>query len=79
MSRFAGPPLTPFDSMPPAVRSVMLFSPSTHFVSLAQAILFRDAGLAIVWKEFLATAAIGAVFFTGALLRFRKTVSELQG
>ena len=70
---------TPFDSMPMPVQRIMMFSPSTHFVSLAQAILFRDAGFAVVWKEFLATAATGAVFFTAALLRFRRTVSELQG
>ena len=70
---------TPFDSMPVPVQRIMMFSPSTHFVALAQAILFRDAGLAAVWKELLATAVIGIVFFTAALLRFRKTVSEMQG
>ncbi len=43
------------------------------------AILFRDAGFAIVWKEFVATAAIGCLFFTAALLRFRKTVSKMRG
>jgi ABC-2 type transport system permease protein len=70
---------TPFESMPALIQRVMFFSPSTHFVSLAQAILFRDAGFSIVWKEFVATAAIGALFFTAALLRFRQTVSEMQG
>jgi len=29
-----------------------------------------------VWRDFAAVALIGAVFFIGALLRFRKTVGE---
>ncbi|MDI8800063.1 hypothetical protein MJM59_33720, partial [Salmonella enterica subsp. enterica serovar Montevideo] len=42
-------------------------------VSLAQAILYRGAGLSIVWPQFLTLLAIGGVFFLIALLRFRKT------
>ena len=57
----------------------MQLVPSTHFVSQTQAILFRDAGLAVVWPQFVATAAIGALFFLAALLRFRKTVTLIQG
>ena len=47
-------------------------------MSFTQAILYRGAGFDIVWPEFTATAAIGAVFFVGALLRFRKTLTALQ-
>jgi ABC-2 type transport system permease protein len=47
-------------------------------VSFAQAILYRGAGFDIVWPEFAATAAIGAVFFVGALLRFRKALTAMQ-
>ena len=57
---------------------VMQGSPSTHFVSVAQAILYRGAGFDIVWREFAATAAIGTVCFVGALLRFRKALTALQ-
>src|SRR6185436_8227669 len=53
---------TPLDSMPPLLQTVMQGSPSTHFVSFAQAILYRGAGFDIVWRVFAATAAIGAVF-----------------
>ena len=35
---------TPLDSMPRWLQIAMQFSPSTHFVSLAQAILYRSAG-----------------------------------
>jgi len=65
----------PPESMPPAVQAIMLAAPTTHFVSLAQAVLFRGAGLAIVWPQMLANLAIGAAFFTAALLRFRRTVA----
>jgi ABC-2 type transport system permease protein len=44
-------------------------------VSLAQAILYRGAGLDVVWPQFCALLAIGAVAFLGALARFRRSVS----
>jgi ABC-2 type transport system permease protein len=55
----------------------MLVAPTTHFVSLAQAILFRGAGFDVVWPQFAALAGIGAVLFGLALLRFRKAISEM--
>jgi ABC-2 type transport system permease protein len=66
---------TPLDSMPVALQTIMQFVPSTHFVRMAQAILFRDAGVHVIWPDLLATALIGVVFFLAALLRFRKTVT----
>lgn len=70
---------TPLESMPEQLQTIMQFVPSTHFVSLAQAVLFRDAGMAVVWPQFVAIAIIGALFFLAALLRFRKTVTLIQG
>ena len=35
------------------------------------------ASFAIVWPQFLTLLAIGGVFFTIALLRFRKTIGEM--
>ncbi|HEX5371188.1 MAG TPA: ABC transporter permease [Aquabacterium sp.] len=69
---------TPRESMPELVRTLMLGAPTTHFVTFAQAILYRGAGLSIVWPQFAAIALIGTVFFTGALMRFRATVSRMQ-
>jgi ABC-2 type transport system permease protein len=62
---------TPLESMPPWLATAMQASPSTHFVSFAQAILYRGAGFDVVWPQFLAVAAIGGVFFAVALIRFR--------
>jgi len=66
---------TPRESMPEAVKNIMLAAPTTHFVGLAQAILYRGAGLDVVWPQLCALAAIGTVAFAGALARFRRSVS----
>ena len=54
----------------------MQVSPSTHFVAFAQAILYRGAGLDVVWPQFLAVAVIGGLFFGLAILRFRSVVAQ---
>jgi hypothetical protein len=63
---------TPLESIPMWLATIMQISPSTHFVSFAQGILYRGAGFGVVWREFLAVALIGGLFFYLALLRFRK-------
>src|SRR5262245_11869037 len=70
---------TPLESMPEVLQKFMQLSPTTHFVTFAPAILFRGADLKIVWPEFAWVAGIGAVLFSAALLRFRKTLIEAQG
>ncbi|WLH12537.1 ABC transporter permease [Pseudomonas hefeiensis] len=67
---------TPLDSMPQWLQWVMQGSPSTHFVSLSAAILFRDAGIGVVWPDLLTLAVIGLVFFAIALGRFRKSLAS---
>ena len=68
---------TPRESMPQLVQYIMLFAPTTHFVELGQAILYRGAGIAVVWKPFLALLAIGSALFFMSLARFRKTISQM--
>jgi len=63
---------TPLESMPAWLATLAQASPSTHFVSFAQAILYRGAGFAVVWPQFVIVALVGAVFLGLALLRFRK-------
>jgi ABC-2 type transport system permease protein len=67
---------TPVESMPPFLRTLMQASPSTHFVSFAQAILYRGAGIDVVWPQFLAVTLIGGVFFVVALMRFRRITAQ---
>ncbi|HXW42014.1 MAG TPA: ABC transporter permease [Xanthobacteraceae bacterium] len=67
---------TPLESMPPWLAAAMQASPSTHFVSFAQSILYRGAGIEVVWPQFLLVAAIGGLFFALAILRFRSSTAQ---
>jgi ABC-2 type transport system permease protein len=67
---------TPLESMPRWLATVMQASPSTHFVSFAQAILYRGAGLDVVWPQFLIVAGIASLFLVLSLLRFRSALSS---
>jgi ABC-2 type transport system permease protein len=69
--------LTPRESMPEFVQQIMLAAPTTHFVMLAQGILFRNAGIDAVWPQFLALAVVGTVLFSVALVRFRRTIGSM--
>ena len=53
--------------------------PPRHFVSFAQAILYRGAGLEVVWRQFLAVAVMGVLFLALALRRFRKMTATIAG
>lgn len=68
---------TPRESMPEIVQHIMLAAPTTHFVQLAQAILYRDAGIAIVWPQFVGLAVIGAIFFGISASRFRRVIGTM--
>ncbi|QPN32054.1 ABC transporter permease [Diaphorobacter sp. JS3051] len=68
---------TPRESMPALVQDLMLAAPTTHFVELGQAILYRGAGMDVVWPQFLALAGIGSVLFALSLARFRRTISSM--
>lgn len=63
--------MTPLESMPVWLSTIMQASPSTHFVSYAQAILFRGAGFDVIWPQFLLVGLIGSLFLGLALLRLR--------
>ncbi|NML28828.1 ABC transporter permease [Zoogloea sp. G-4-1-14] len=69
--------LTPRESMPELVQSLMLLAPTTHFIELSQAILYRGAGLDLVWEPFAYLLVIGAVLFTLSLARFRKAIGQM--
>jgi len=68
--------ITPRESMPEIVQNIMLAAPTTHFTALAQAILYRGAGVDVVWPQLIAIMGIGTVFFVGALLRFRASLAS---
>ena len=61
--------------MPRVLRIIMQAAPSTHFTSFSQAVLYRGAGLDIVWPQLAAMAGIGILLFLMAVWRFRRTMS----
>ncbi|CAM5323239.1 Inner membrane transport permease YhhJ OS=Afipia felis OX=1035 GN=yhhJ PE=3 SV=1 [Afipia felis] len=66
---------TPMESMPVWLQWIMLIcSPTPHFVIFSQGVLYRGAGLDVVWPEILKIIAIGAAYFAFALARFRKVI-----
>ena len=70
---------TPLESMPRPLETVMLAVPSTQFVKVAQAILFRSAGIEIIWPNLAVVVGVGGLFFALALSRFRASVSQAVG
>jgi ABC-2 type transport system permease protein len=69
---------TPLESMPVFLQKVMQFVPSTHFVAFSQAVLFRNATLAMVWPDIAKMFAIGAAYTIFTLSRFRKMLAAVQ-
>ena len=67
---------TPLESMPPWLATIMQASPSTHFVSFAQSILYRGAGFEVVWPQFILVAGIAGLFLALSLIRFRSALSS---
>ena len=66
---------TPMESMPVWLQYVMqTISPTPHFVSFAQAVLFRGADITLVWRPMAAMAIIGVVYFVVAQRRFRRVI-----
>jgi ABC-2 type transport system permease protein len=69
---------TPLESMPVWLQDIMQIAPSTHFVAFSQAVLYRAAGLEVVWPQLLALAGLGSVYFGVSLLRFRRVLVTYQ-
>lgn len=66
---------TPLESMPEWLQTGMQVSPSTHFVKFAQSVLFRDAGLDLVWRHLALIAGLGMALFLVAWIRFRRAIA----
>lgn len=69
--------MTPRESMPLWVQTAMSLAPTTHFTELSQAILYRGAGLDVVWTSFLALLLIGSALFALSLRRFRRAIGQM--
>lgn len=70
--------ITPLEAMPDWLRLTMQASPASHFTAFSQAVLYRGAGLGLIWPQLLAMTAIGGAFFAFALMRFRATMAAVR-
>jgi len=66
--------MTPFESMPQGLQTLMHLLPTSHFVSFAQAVLYRGAGFETVWIDMLWILLIGMFFFFFALFMFKRSL-----
>ena len=67
---------TPLESMPQFFQVAMKALPSTHFVAASQAVLYRGAGIDIIWPQMALMAGQGSVFLALALHRFRAMLAR---
>ncbi len=70
--------VTPIESMPRPLQHLMQLAPTAHIVHLSQAVLYRRAGLSLVWPSLAAIAGLNLVVFLFAQRRFRIAVTETQ-
>jgi ABC-2 type transport system permease protein len=65
----------PLDAMAAGVRWIGYLLPLTYFTMISQGIMLRGAPIASLWLPFVVLAAMAAVVFTGATLRFRRDLA----
>ena len=63
---------TPPEAMPQVMRWAMTISPLYYFNEMGYAILFKGAGLDIIWDSLLGLSVLGGFFFNFGVWRFRK-------
>ncbi|MBT1450049.1 ABC transporter permease [Glaciecola sp. XM2] len=67
--------MTPVQSQPEVVQAFTWLLPSRHYMSFTQAVVFRGAGINIVWPELILVSALGVTFLTMSLALFRRSLS----
>ncbi|WP_067864421.1 ABC transporter permease [Neptuniibacter marinus] len=67
--------LTPIESQPEIIQPVTWFLPSRHYMSFAQAVIFRGADITIIWPQLLIMIGLGSIFFSASLGLFRRSIA----
>src|SRR5208283_2255253 len=68
---------TPVESMPLNLQPIAKLLPTTQFVDISQAVLFRDAGFDVIWPKLAALSVSGSFFLAFALMRFRSMLEKV--
>lgn len=66
--------MTPRESMPEIIQHIMLAAPNTHFVKASQAVLFRGAGVDVIWPSLLSLVVIGVILIYISHTYFKKSL-----
>jgi ABC-2 type transport system permease protein len=64
----------PIDNMPQFVQWLTYLNPLRYFLVIIRGVFLKGVGFSVLWEQFAALAILGAILFTGATLRFRKTL-----
>ena len=66
--------ITPYESMPEPIQFLMHLLPISHFVDISQGVLFKGAGITIIYKSMLSIFLIGIVFFVLTFILFKRSL-----
>ncbi|MDP2523802.1 ABC transporter permease [Neptunomonas phycophila] len=70
--------MSPIESQPQIIQPATWFLPSRHYMAFSQAVVFRGAGLSIIWPQLLIMTGLGSTFFIASLALFRRSISANQ-
>jgi ABC-2 type transport system permease protein len=70
--------ISPLESMPAPLQAAIQVSPTMHYVQFAQSVLYRAAGIDVVWRHIAILAALGTLFLALSLRRFRTMLANVQ-
>jgi ABC-2 type transport system permease protein len=70
--------MTPIESQPAWLQAITFLLPSRHFVAFSESILFRGAGIPLVWRDFVMVSILGLVLFASSLVLFRRSIAAAK-
>ena len=66
---------TPIESQPELLRPITWFLPSRHYIAFATGVIYRGAGLDVLWPELVIIAGLGTAFFLASIAQFRNSIT----
>lgn len=69
--------LTPIESQPELIQPITWLLPSRHYMAFSQAVVFRGAGIELVWEELATIVGLGGIFFSASLALFRRSLEKM--
>jgi ABC-2 type transport system permease protein len=64
----------PISSMPSALQWLTYLDPVRYYLVIIRGTFLKGVGVAVLWPQMLALAALGAALLTACILRFRKSL-----